>query len=102
MNAPDQNAPDQTIAKPAPTNGFGRRIAASIFVGFIVFVVSWLMAFSLVASLLISAGCCVALVATSTVLELVATVLDLIATAFFAILAVVGAIVGAILALFVG
>jgi hypothetical protein len=94
------NAPDQTAAKPAPSNRIGRRVAASVILGVIVFFGLWLMAFNLIASLLISSGCCIILVATSTVSDLIATVLDIIASVISVILAAIGAVLAAIFGLF--
>jgi hypothetical protein len=94
------NAPDQTTARPAPTNRIGPRIAASVILGVIAFFALWLMAFNLIASLLISSGCCVILIATSTVSDVIQTVLDAIASVISVILAAIGAVFAVIFGLF--
>ena len=94
------NAPDQTTARAAPTGSPVRRIAACIAVSAIVFLVLWVMAFSLVASLLISSCCGVILVAASTVSDVIEMVLDAIATVIFAIFAAIAAVFAAVFSLF--
>jgi hypothetical protein len=94
------NAPDQTTAKPVSTSSPVRRIAACVAVGAIVFLVLWVMAFSLVASLLISSGCCVVLVAASTVSDVIEMVLDAIASIIFAVFAAIAALIAAVFSLF--
>jgi len=66
----------------------------------LVFAVLWIMVFSMVTSLLIGAGCCVVIVAASSVSDLVDMLLDAIASVIFGVLAAIAAIFGAILGLF--
>ena len=94
------NAPDQTTAKPASTSSPVRRIAACVIASAIVFLVLWVMAFSLVVSLLISSGFGVALIAVSTVSNAVEMVLDAIAFVIFAIFAAIAALIAAVFSLF--
>jgi hypothetical protein len=94
------NAPDQTTARPAPTGSPGRRIAACVLVSAIVFLALWVMAFTLLASFLISTCVGVVLVAASSVSDLIEMVLDAIATVVFAIFAAIAAIFAALFSLF--
>ena len=66
----------------------------------LVFAVLWIMVFSMVTSLLIGAGCCVVIVAASSLSDLVDMLLDAVATVIFGVLAVIAAIFGAIFSLF--
>ena len=66
----------------------------------LVFAVLWVMAFSMITSLLIGAGCCVVIVAASSLSDLVDMLLDAIASAIFGVLAVIAAIFAGILGLF--
>jgi hypothetical protein len=77
-----------------------RRIATIVTLSALVFVVLWLMAFSFLTSLLIASGCCVVVVAASSVSDLVEIVLDAISAVVFGILAAIAAIFGAIFGLF--
>ena len=94
------NEPNQTAARPASTTSPGRRIAACVIVSAIGFLMLWLMAFSVVTSLLISAGVGVVLIAASTVSDVVEMVLDVIATVIFAIFAAIAAFFAALFSLF--
>ena len=96
------NAPDQTTARPASTRSLVRRIAASVIMSAIVFLVLWVMAFSLLTSVLISSGFGVVLIAACAVSDLVEMVLDAIATVIFAIFAAIAALIAAVLSLFGG
>ncbi len=66
----------------------------------IVFLVLWVMAFTLVTSLLISSGFGVILIAASTVSDVIEMVLDAIATVIFAIFAAIAALIAAVFSLF--
>ena len=66
----------------------------------LVFAVLWMMVFSMVTSLLIGAGCCVVIVAASTVSDSIDMLLDAVASVVFGLLAVIAAIFAAILGLF--
>ena len=66
----------------------------------LIFGVLWIIAFSLVTSLLIGAGCCVVVIAASSVSDLVELLLDAIASVIFAVLAAFAAVFAAILGLF--
>ena len=94
MNAPDQ------AARPASRKGPARRIATAIVLSLLIFGVLWIVAFSLVTSLLIGAGCCVVVIAASSVSDLVELLLDAIASVIFAVLAAIAAVFAAILGLF--
>ena len=94
--------PTQTAARPASTTSPGRRIAACVIVSAIAFLVLWLMALSVVTSLLISSGVGVVLVAASSVSDLIEMVLDAIATVIFAIFAAIAAFFAAVFSLFGG
>jgi hypothetical protein len=94
------NPPQETVTRPAPTSGLIRRLAATVIMGALLFLVLWLMALSVVTSLLISAGCCVVLVAASTVFDLVEAVLNAIAAVIFGVLAAIAAVFAAIFSLF--
>jgi hypothetical protein len=84
----------------APTSSPARRIAVAVILSGLVFAVLWIMVFSMVTSLLIGAGCCVVIVAASSLSDLVDMLLDAVATVIFGVLAVIAAIFGAILGLF--
>lgn len=77
-----------------------RRIAVAVILSGLVFVVMWMMAISFVTSLLVSAGCCVVVVAAGTVFDIVEMVLDAIAAIVFGVLGAIAAILGAIFGLF--
>ena len=94
------NTPQERIRRYARTTSPIRRIAATLIVGAILFVVLWLMAFSLVMSLLVASGCCIVLVAAGTASDLVEIVLDAIAAVVFGVLAVIAAVFAAIFAIF--
>jgi len=93
------NSPEPAV-RPASHNSPVRRIAVAVTLGGLVFAVLWIMVFSMVTSLLIGAGCCVAIVAASSVSDLLETLLDAIASVIFGVLAVIGAIFAAIFGLF--
>ena len=94
MNSPEP------AARPASNSSPLRRIAVAVTLGGLVFAVLWIMVFSMVTSLLIGAGCCVAIVAASSVSDLLETLLDAVASVIFGVLAVIGAIFAAIFGLF--
>ena len=94
------NAPDQTTARPAPTSSPVRRVAACVIASAIVFCVLWIMAFSLVTSLLIGSGFGVVLIAASTVSDAIEMVLDAMATVIFAVFAAIAALIAAVFSLF--
>jgi hypothetical protein len=66
----------------------------------LVFVALWLMAFSIVTSALISAGCCAVVVVASAVWDPIEALLDAIAAIVFGILAAIAALFAAIFSLF--
>jgi hypothetical protein len=86
MNSPQPAAP------PAPHASPLRRIAAAVILGGLLFSVLWITVFSMVTSLLIGAGCCVVIVAASSVSDAVELLVDAIAAAIFAVLAAIAAI----------
>ena len=90
------NSPEPAVRQ-APNSSPARRIAAAVILSGLVFAVLWIMVFSMITSLLIGAGCCVVIVAASSLSDLAETLLDAIASG---VLAVIAAIFGAILGLF--
>ena len=58
------NSPEPAV-RPAPNRSPARRIAVAVILSGLVFAVLWIMVFSMVTSLLIGAGCCVVIVAAS-------------------------------------
>jgi len=96
---PVMNSPEPAV-RPASNGSPARRIAVAVILSGLVFAVLWIMVFSLVTSLLIGAGCCVVVVAASSVSDLVETLLDAIASVIFGVLAVIAAIFGAMFSLF--
>jgi hypothetical protein len=96
---PVVNSPGQPV-RPASNSSRARRIAVAAILSGLVFAVLWIMVFSMVTSLLIGAGCCVVIVAASSVSDLVEMVLDAVATVIFGVLAVIAAIFGAIFSVF--
>jgi hypothetical protein len=93
------NAPKQSV-RPGAHSSPARRIATAIVIGVLIFGMLWIMVFSLVTSLLIGTGCCVVVIAASSVSDLVETVLDAIASIIFGVLAAIAAVFAAILGLF--
>jgi hypothetical protein len=94
------NAPIEPTPQPAPTRGPVRRIAATVIIGGLVFLVLWITAFSVFTSLVIASGCCVAVGAASAVSDVVVTVLDVVASVVLGILAAIAAIFAAIFSIF--
>ena len=93
------NAPEPAV-RTAPNRSPVRRIAVAVILSGLVFAVLWIMVFSMVTSLLIGAGCCVVIVAASSVSDLFEMLLDAVAAVIFGVLAVIAAIFGAIFGLF--
>ena len=93
------NSPEPAV-RTAPTSSPARRIAVAVILSGLVFAVLWIMVFNVVMSLLIGAGCCVVIVAASSLSDLVDMLLDAVATVIFGVLAVIAAIFGAIFGLF--
>ena len=102
MGEPAMNAPNAPITRPASAYGLVRRIAASVIMSGLVFLLFWLAEFSAFNALLVASGFCVVVVAAGVVLDLVGMALEAIAAAVLVVLGVVAAIVGAILSLFGG
>jgi hypothetical protein len=94
MNSPEP------AGRPASNSSPARRLAVAVILSGLVFVVLWIMMFNMVTSLLIGAGCCVVIVAASSLSDLVDMLLDAVATVIFGVLAVIAAIFRAILDLF--
>ena len=90
------NSPEPAV-RPASNSSPARRIAVAVILSGLVFAVLWIMVFSMVTSLLIGAGCCVVIVAASSLSDLLDMLLDAVATVIFGVLAVIAAIFGAIL-----
>jgi hypothetical protein len=89
MNAPNE-----------PARGPARRIAATVVLSGLVFLLLWLTAFSVLTSVLVASGFCVVVVAASAASDPVEIVLDAIAAIVFGVLGAIAAIVGAIFSLF--
>lgn len=94
------NATREPGRRPTSAGSVVRRLAAAMILSAMVFGLLWLMAFGLFTSLLVSAGCCVVVVAASTVLDVVEMVLDTIAAVILGVLAAIAAVFAAILGLF--
>jgi hypothetical protein len=92
--------PPEPAARPASNSSPARRLAAAVMLSALVFAVLWIMAFSMITSLLIGAGCCVVIVAASSLSDLIDMLLDAVATVLFGVLAVIAAILGAIFSIF--
>jgi hypothetical protein len=92
--------PPEPAARPASNSTPARRLAVAVILSGLVFAVLWIMVFSMVTSLLIGAGCCVVIVAASSLSDLVDMLLDALATVIFGVLAVIAAIFAAIFSLF--
>jgi hypothetical protein len=92
--------PPEPATRPASNSSPARRIAVAVILSGLVFAVLWIVVFNVVTSLLIGAGCCVVIVAASSLSDLVDMLLDALATVIFGVLAVIAAIFGAILGLF--
>ena len=80
------NAPHEPVTRPASASGLVRRIAATVIMSGVVFLLLWLMAFSVFTSLLIAGGCCVVVVAASAASDPVEMVLDSIAAVVFGVI----------------
>ena len=94
------NAPHEPVTRPASASGPVRRIAATVIMSGLVFLLLWLMAFSVFTSLLIAGGFCVVVVSASAASDLVVTVLDAIAAVVFGVLGAIAAVFAAIFSLF--
>jgi hypothetical protein len=94
------SAPQDQSAQRASGSGAIRRVAAAVAMCAMIFLVLWVVAFSFLTALLIASGCCVVLVATSTVSDIVEMVLDAIATVVLGVFAAIAAVFAAIFAIF--
>jgi hypothetical protein len=94
------SALNERVTRPASATGLARRIAATVIMSGVVFLMMWLMAFSVLTSLLTAAGCCVVVVAASAVSDPVEMVLDAIAALVFGVLGAIAAFFAAIFSLF--
>ena len=94
------NAPAEPAARPTATGSLVRRIAVSVILSLLVFVVLWVTAFSVVTSLLIGSGFGIVVIVASTASDLVEIVLDAIANVVFAVFAVIAAVLAAVFSLF--
>jgi hypothetical protein len=92
------NAPNEPVTRPA--RGPARRIAATVVLSGLVFLLLWLTAFSVLTSVLVASGFCVVVVAASAASDPVEIVLDAIAAIVFGVLGAIAAIFGAIFSLF--
>jgi hypothetical protein len=96
MNAPVE----PTAQRRSTSRNLVRRIAVSVILSGLVFLMLWIMAFSFATSLLIGSGICVVIIAASATLSLIEMVLDAIATIVFGTLAAIAAVVAAVFSLF--
>ena len=94
MNSPEP------AARPASHSTPARRIATAVLLGGLVFTMLWITMFSAVISLLIGTGCCVVIVAASSVSDVVEMLLEAVSTVIFGVVAVIAAIFGAIFSVF--
>ena len=94
------NAPDEPVTRPASTRGLVRRVAASVIMSGLVFLLMSLAEFSVLTSLLVTSGFCVVVVTAGVLLDLVGMVLEAVAAAVLGVLVAVAAILGAIFSLF--
>ena len=92
--------PPEPAARPASNSSPARRIAVAVILSGLVFAVLWIMVFNVVTSLLIGAGCCVVIVAASSLSDLFDMLLDALAAVIFGVLAFIAAIFGAIFSVF--
>ena len=92
--------PPEPAARPATNSSPARRIAVAVILSGLVFAVLWIMVFNVVTSLLIGAGCCVVIVAASSLSDLFDMLLDALAAVIFGVLAFIAAIFGAIFSVF--
>jgi hypothetical protein len=92
--------PPEPAVRTASNSSPARRIAVAVILSGLVFVVLWIMMFSMVTSLLIGSGCCAVIVAASSVSDLFEMLLDAVASVIFGVLAVIAAIFGAIFSVF--
>ncbi len=92
--------PSKPAARSASNASPARRLAAAVGLSVLVFAVLWIMVFGLITSLLIGAGCCVVIVAASSLSDVVDMLLDAVATAILGVLAAIAAILAAIFSLF--
>ena len=90
----------EPAGRPAPNSSPARRLAVAVILSVLVFAMLWITVFGMVTSLLIGAGCCVVIVAASSLSDLVDALLDALTSVVFGVLAVIAAIIGAILSLF--
>jgi hypothetical protein len=92
-------SPPEPTARTASNSSPARRLAAAVILSGLVFAVLWIMVFGMVTSLLIGAGCCVVIVAASSLSDAIDMLLDAVATVV-GVLAIIAAIFGAIFSLF--
>ena len=92
--------PPEPAVRSAPNSSTARRAAVAIILGTLVFAVMWITLFSLLASLLIGAGCCAVIVGASSMSDMVQALLDAIAAVIFGALALIATVFGAIVGLF--
>jgi hypothetical protein len=93
------NSPEPAV-RTAPNRSPARRIAVAVILSGLVFAMLWIMVFNVVTSLLIGAGCCVVIVAASSLSDLFDMLLDALSAVIFGVLAVIAAIFGAIFSVF--
>ena len=94
------NATQEPAAPPARTRRWGRRAAAMLAVGTVLFIALWVMAFSALTSLIVASSICVVVVGLSTAFDPVEAVLEAIVTVVLAVLGAIAAVFAAIFSIF--
>jgi hypothetical protein len=86
-------------ARPVSNSTPGRRLAVAVILSVLIFAMLWITVFGMITSLLIGAGCCIVIVAASSVSDLVDALLGALTSVVFGVLAIIAAIFGAIFSL---
>ncbi len=94
------NAPHEPVTRPAPARGLVRRIAATVIMSGLVFLLLWFFVFSVFTSLLVASGFCLVVVAAGAASDPFEMVLDAIAAVVFVVLGAIAAVFAAIFSLF--
>lgn len=94
------NASNKRVTRPASASGLIRRIAATVIMSGLVFLLLWLMAISVFTSVLIATGFGVVVVAASAASDPVEVLLEAIAAVVFGVFGAIAAFFGAIFSLF--
>jgi hypothetical protein len=94
------NATQESGASPARPRRWGRRVAAVLAVGMVLFVALWAMAFSALTSLIVASSTCIVVTGLSTAFDLVEAALEAITTMMLAMLGAIAAVFAAIFSIF--